>query len=182
MTETCSQIGSDYYYEGHDGYIPIMNIHEIFEVDKHIFIKSESMFTSKIIFHESRFEIVKANLRLELPDRLSIKQSEGKTLIKPLGRHDDFIKISGRLISLIDIRNGISGFISRNNLQRGLKVSSMKDVRLGHKVLIEVLIEHQHLFPDIINELTKTTSLSETYFDVRISSHLEMTELGKFKK
>lgn len=182
MTETCSQVASDYYHPGHDGYMPVMNIHNVYSDNDNYKIESQSMFSKKIVFIDSAIEIIDSPEKLTLFDNHKLKQIDDVTWLKPLGRKDDYIKVSGRLINLLDVRNVLSEFLTLKEAYRGVKVSSLGDVRLGHKVLVEVLEKHQGLIEQLREILKKHTSLGEKHFVIRVSNSLETTALGKFKK
>lgn len=176
MTEVCSQLASAKTTGPKN--LDVLSPHHVkTDNNQRLLVKSECLFTLKFI-QTDRFKIIEA---AELCDKdgyfLSHDRVElhGNT-VTPLGRLDDMIKISGRLISLLEMKN----LIERATLEQGIfqkaEIAIEEDERKGKKIVLYHLPEvnspqllEKYLLPIKIDEFREVTSL-------------QRTDLGKLKK
>ena len=110
MTELCSQIASCFCVKDDDGYMELLPIHKLNDVAGDIYVSSSALFTHEYFLKENEEWIVNSpgENGFLLPDKISHKMINGKTLLKPLGRRGDELKIKGKLFNFLEIKNMVS--------------------------------------------------------------------------
>ncbi len=174
MTEVCSQLASA---KAPGLGIELLPIHEIkTDKDERLWVKSSALFTLQFSLKE-KLHVTLANTLLDSEgffptnDRVSI---EGETFTH-LGRLDDQIKVSGKLISLISLKEKLYEFALKHNLYGSVELLFEADNRLGKKLVllhlptVQNIEEIKNLFSPLKVELREVTSFNRT-------------DLGKLKR
>lgn len=174
MTEVSSQLASA---KAPGQEIELLPIHEIkTDEDERLWVKSSALFTLQFSLKE-KLHVTLANSLLDSEgfyptnDRVSI---EGKRFIH-LGRLDDQIKVSGKLISLMSLKEKLYAFALKHDHYGSVELLFEADDRLGKKLVllhlpeVQNLEEMRNLFSPLKVELREVTSFNRT-------------DLGKLKR
>lgn len=173
MTEVCSQLASAKTPGLH---LEVLPIHQVRTNDEgRLFVKSEALFTSEFRIKE-KIEITPA---VSLLDHYGFYPTNDLVSLNPkfkhLGRIDDQIKVSGKLISPHELKEKVLSYALKNDLYGKLELTFVSDDRQGKKLIL------LHL-----PEITPTHELLELLSPIKIElqevSSFERTDLGKLKK
>ncbi len=93
----------------------------------------------------------------------------------PLGRIDDHVKISGRLISGNELKEKLSSYSLHHGIYEKVELTFMPDERIGNKVTLLALPGTESFFPELIK------LFSPVPLEIKTVSSFEKTELGKLK-
>lgn len=174
MTEVSSQLASA---KAPGQEIELLPIHEIkTDEDERLWVKSSALFTLQFSLKE-KLHVTLANSLLDKEgffptnDRVSL---EGKKFTH-LGRLDDQIKVSGKLISLMSLKEKLYEFALKHNQYESVELLFEADDRLGKRLTllhlpeVQNLEEMKNLFSPLKVELREVTSFNRT-------------DLGKLKR
>lgn len=181
MTETCSQIASRYCsLEKRDLFLDVLPIHRVIEEDSKTYIESSSLYTGKIVFSDGKIStsFINSN-RLELPDLLEVKTLESGQKLRPMGRKSDEIKIKGRLINFLEIKDIFEKICMQENCWGKAYIYSADDERLGKKLRILVEKSSQVEPLKIVDELSRVIPFLKSSLDFKSVDNLQKTALGK---
>lgn len=180
MTEACSQIASSFAVNSPQGYLQLLPIHSLNTDGESFSLQSSSLYTLELMYNSKTGEIVENRCEgtLLLPDKLSIKDG----LVKPLGRIGDEVKISGRLVSLLEIRNLAEKVFIDFGVYKFAKIETIKDERLGAELvlILDQKYEKAHLL--LLDKLNSLFDGPIKITSTRLVDSLEKTELGKMKR
>jgi o-succinylbenzoate---CoA ligase len=170
MTEVGSQLASQ---KNSQTKLEILDIHQI-KIDQNhrLWVKTPSLFSFEFQLRPD-FQLSYAKDEFDsegffpTKDRASILDND----FKHLGRLDDQLKISGRLISLFELKEKVHSYALKHDLFGKIEVQFKDDPRLGKKIII-----YHTPGISIPNNL-----LSPFQFETHELESLERTDLGKFK-
>jgi o-succinylbenzoate---CoA ligase len=147
--------------------------------DGRLGVKSDALFTMKVELRHDRFEpLWRAGDWYFTKDRASVRQVEsGTSWIKPLGRSDDEIKISGELVDLTSLNN----LFRRVSGMHESVILAQPEARRGHEI-VAVLPREAFLAADkwVANFNTQVLPVARVkalYF----VDNIPRTELGKVR-
>jgi o-succinylbenzoate---CoA ligase len=175
MTEVCSQLASA---RGPGLELEVLPIHQIrIDQDQRLTVKSEALFTLQ-------FEhLGKVTLASELSDPEGFYLTQDRATYEKgkflhLGRLDDQIKISGRLISFNEIKDLLSDYALKNGIYEEVEVILESDERKGLILVLLYLkrLEKKHLNP--LGELFHPLQIDQ----MREVGTFQRTDLGKLIK
>ena len=174
MTEVCSQLASSRILGSKE--LEILPIHQVKTLDQRLLVKSEALFTLQFVLKEKPLiqwakEFCDEDGYFQTQDRAEIQDGT----LRPLGRLDDQVKISGRLYHLLALKNSLEkAAIATGNYQK-VELQLENDERKGKKIVLyhlkgvhklDQVIEALELKPDEVVEVLS----------------FERTDLGKLKK
>ena len=178
MTEVCSQIAS--------GKIPgdralhILPLHKVkTDSENRLWVKTPSLFTLQFALTD-RINVTRKG---ELCDRDGYYKSqdrveiEGHSLIH-LGRIDDQIKVSGRLIDLQSMRNLLTSYAIEHGIYGKVEIDLESDERKGKVLGLSYLNGLEAIHIDDIKSLFLPVTIDRE----RKTESFDRTELGKLKK
>lgn len=175
MTEVCSQLASA---KTPGGTLEILPIHEIqIDTDQRLKVKSQALFTLQFEYQG------KTTLASELCDSHGFYLTQDRAMIKNevfehLGRLDDQVKISGRLVSFNELKDLLANYTLKNGIFDQVEISLKPDFRKG---LTLVLMHLKNVSKNHLDEIAKV--FHPLVFDETISlESFERTDLGKLKK
>ncbi|MGE3608182.1 MAG: AMP-binding protein [Bacteriovoracaceae bacterium] len=170
MTEVCSQLAA----QNSQGELEILPIHQVKIENERLKVKSPCLFTLQFTLKENP-EIVWAK---DLCDAEGFYPTQDRAelngkFLKHLGRMDDQIKVNGRLISLIELKDLLSKYLLENNLYGQAELQIEADERGGKSL---TLLHLNNLPPNLI----------EIFHPIKIQTRrveqFDRTDLGKLRK
>lgn len=170
MTEVCSQLASG---RKPGEKMEVLPIHEVKTREGRLLVKSMSLFTMQFKL-KGKMEIIYAS---DLCDEdgfyktNDLAEIEGPT-ITPLGRSDDQIKVSGKLVSMNILKERLYTYCLYHDLYGKAELVIETDERMG-KRLVLLHLQGAVIPADILAPLKP---------EFRQVSGLERTDLGKLKK
>jgi O-succinylbenzoic acid--CoA ligase len=172
MTEISSQLatGGD-LRQG----LQILPIHQVKQdAFQRLWVKTPTLFTAEFHLNEGR----KLTLAKEKFDEDEFYPLEDKVLIKgnriiPLGRMDGAFKISGRLVSFLDLKNLLDRFSLEHGIWGEIELTLTPDPRLGQKL---TLSHNPDINQDYIQKFLERISPIKVQ---DVESGIKRTELGK---
>lgn len=173
MTEVCSQLASSFVDENYDGFLDILPIHEV-SVNG---IKSESLYTSCIIFDDDTIEVFKAPLELKLQDKYEL--SKDGLRIKPLGRKDEYFNHKGKLYNKLQVLDSIQSIlISVGALEEG-QIKLEIDQEFGERPIL--CLSKNSLKKPIEELISQDKYLKSLSLEVREVDEIKKHSIGKIK-
>lgn len=170
MTEVCSQLASG---KSPGGELEILPLHQVKLVGGRLAVKSEALFTLQFRYGEG----------LELQKAQEFCDGEGYyltqdladvsgSILRPFGRVDDQIKISGKLVATNDLREKLYAFALEHGLYGKLELLIEEDERKGKELVL------LHL-PGVTPPVELFLPLKAK---VRAVDSFDRTDLGKLKR
>lgn len=175
MTEVCSQLASAKIPSGSLEILPIHQIH--ISEEQRLTVKSQALFTLQFEFQgkiTTATELCDENGFYLTQDRASFKDG----VFKHLGRLDDQVKISGRLISFNELKDLLSDYTLKNGIFDQVEISLKDDSRKG---LALVLMHLKTVSPQHLEEIVKVF-LPLKVDEILSVESFQRTDLGKLKK
>lgn len=175
MTEVCSQLASAKVTKGPLEILPIHKIH--IGSDQRLTVKSEALFTLQFEFQgkiTTASELSDESGFYLTQDRASFKNG----VFKHLGRLDDQVKISGRLVSFNELKDLLSDYTLRNGIFDQVEISLRADNRKG---LALVLMHLQSVAAKHLEEIERIF-LPLKFDEILSVESFQRTDLGKLKK
>jgi o-succinylbenzoate---CoA ligase len=176
MTEICSQLASA--TSPGEKYLTVLKPHQIqTDSEQRLRVKSECLFTLQFEIGESfsvrhAREFCDENGYFLTQDRV---EAQAGTL-KPLGRLDDRLKISGRLIDFLELKNQMEKALLSLGYFQKAELAVEDDERLGKKLILYYL-------SDIHDPHQLARSIAPVKIEeYRQVSSFQRTDLGKLKK
>jgi O-succinylbenzoic acid--CoA ligase len=170
MTEVGSQLASQKTPEGP---LELLDIYKIkIDKDERLWVKTPSLFDFEFTLSPS-FEIEYAR---DLLDSEGFFPTKDRALMENnhlthLGRLDDYLKISGRLVSLFELKEKLYAFALKHNLYQKVEIKIEEDPRIGKKIIL-LHLPGTSLPPDLLSPFS---------FEAREVNAFERTDLGKLK-
>jgi O-succinylbenzoic acid--CoA ligase len=174
MTEVSSQLASASTPGGDLEVLPIhqVKIHE----DERLWVKSSSLFTLQFVLRDDELEITEAQSLLDsegfYPTSDIVSLDQGFT---HQGRLDDQLKVQGRLISLLSLREKLASYALSNDLYGKLEMILEPDERSGKRIIL------LHL-PDFYKSSEIQALFSPLKIFFREVESFQRTDLGKLKR
>lgn len=173
MTEVCSQLASG--KTAYSKQLEILPIHQVKIDNGRLMVKSQSLFTLQFVLKEKGI----VNLASEFTDTdgyyLTNDTAEvSGNLLTPLGRLDDQIKMNGRLISLLSLKEKLFNYLLEKNLFGKMELALVDDEREGKKVYL-LHTPETSLSPELQNLFHPLKIYSKEV------ASFERTDLGKLK-
>jgi len=171
MTEVCSQLASAQVVGGD---LKVLSPHEIkIDASQRLWVKSQCLYT----FEFKLIDKVHLAHSKELLDEFGFYPTQDlaqydQSNLLPLGRLDDQLKISGRLVSFNALKEKLYQYALENNLYGKVELMHFADERSGKKLRV-LHLPGITLREDLFAPLT---------FETMEVSAFERTDLGKLKK
>lgn len=157
MTEVCSQLATasagDY-----PSMLPVLNIHDVKLFDGVLGIKSRSLFSAYFYLEKDRFIQKLPNLTdgyFITQDLARIEILNKETLIRPLGRVGDEVKINARLVNLLPIKNLFADICDELAILNRAELVIVDDERAGKCFELWIENEIKAVEPKIKDGLSK---------------------------
>lgn len=173
MTEVCSQLASA---KAPGGVLSVLPIHQIkTDPEGRLLVKSDSLFTLEFKCKES----LELRFSFDLIDEDGFYPTQDRVLwdgmnFSHLGRFDDQIKSSGKLVGLLELKDRLAEFALANGLYEKIELILEEDERLGKKIVIL----HQTDIPE--------DAVREIFHPLRVHfktvEFFQRTDLGKLKQ
>ncbi len=183
MTECCSQVATATLKSLESHEFPALRVLPHIEVklddDGQLAIQSPALFTMRLDFYPDHNEPMwRVGDWYITKDRADITQ-EGDTVswLKPTGRSDDEIKISGELVNLAELNK----LFHRVSGMSEVAILSQKDSRRGHEIVValpeEAILASAKWIEAFNREVVPVGKIMASYFVEKIPR----TELGKVR-
>jgi O-succinylbenzoic acid--CoA ligase len=183
MTECCSQVATAPLESLQRMDFPEMRVLPHIEVkndsEGFLAIQSEALFTMRVDCHPQHYENLKrVGDWYVTKDRADLRtEGESQVWLRPRGRSNDELKISGELVNLLDL-NGL--FYRISGLSEAV-ILAQKNERRGHDIVVVLPRESYEVSGQWIEkfnrEVVPVAKIMATYFVDKIPR----TELGKVK-
>ncbi len=181
MTEVCSQIASSFWQSSNNGFLQVLNAHNVHLRSDEVFISSSCMYSYEMILDNENFLISKAPKLLPLPDRVEVLELNNKVFIKPLGRIGSEFKSKGRLYNFFELKERVDKILIKYKVKNNVELC-LKDHDREGKVLEIVSEESVTNIHFIIEEINNAIPKSIKIDDLKVVPALKRTSIGKFKK
>lgn len=176
MTEVCSQLATNPPGEYRDEF-KVYDIHDIKLQNSKLTIKSKSIFTAMYEFKNESFKKIIPHFEQDYfvtNDMAQLIDKDGDLYIKPLGRLGDEVKINGRLINLLSLKNKVSEICHSLGVLNQIELVVVDDQRSGKA--FELWVEE--------NAISKLDFVLEQIIEIRVSNirrfeKLPRNNLGK---
>lgn len=184
MTEVCSQLATSFHKEmdQNNGFLKILPPHNVKTLENRLIVKSPSLFTQSYLFDGKEFRSINSEYSegYFVTNDL-VELSSDKKYLKPIGRFGNEIKIKGRLINIVKLKNILAQECQRLSIFNQVEIVITPDHRQGRQ--LELWLEHSvKQFEKRLMELIKinTDNLLKVS-QVRYFDKLPRTKLGKLK-
>lgn len=178
MTELSSQIASSYYKDIKDGYLEVLPLHKI----KDQMITSKSLFSALCVFDGNKHIIThNESDTFKLPDRFDLINGDIQ-YIKPLGRLDEMIKLKGRLVNFLELKDQMHEVFMRLQIYGRIEMVLVTNTLAGTQIDLYAensLKLHQQT---IHNSLIEELPFLENLITFRFFDELPKTSIGKIKR
>ena len=172
MTEVSSQLatGGD-LRQG----LQLLPIHQVKQdTEQRLWVKTPTLFTVEFQFNHG-WKLTRAKEKFDadeyypLEDKVRIQGNR----IFPLGRIDGGFKISGRLVSFLDLKNILDKFSLEHGIWGEIELTLSSDPRLGQQLTLSHTPEMSQIYIQRFLELISPVKIQ------KVVSGIKRTELGK---
>lgn len=182
MSELSSQIATSRFKDMKNGFMEVLPIHKLKETSSGVAVDSTALFTKRLdILNKAEVKVADST-NFTLPDLVELSNDKGRVFLKPLGRVDDVIKISGRLFHLNLIKEELANELITADILDKIHLSAITDERLGKIIQINYLETAEKEINRVKLILNDTLKISADYFTFNKSDEFSKTSLGKIKK
>lgn len=184
MTEVCSQLATSFYKDDNqqDGFLKILPLHSVKTVNSRLMIQSPSLFTQCYLLEEDNFKVLSSDFSEDyfITNDL-VELNEDATYLKPMGRFGSEIKVKGRLVDIVRVKNIFAQECQKLAIFNQAEIVITPNQRQGKQLELWIeksVSEHEQMLVALIKKTSdKLLSVSEVrYFD-----KLPRTKLGKLK-
>lgn len=180
-TELSSQIATSFARDVKDGFLKVLDIHKVYLKDEVSYISSPSLFSKEIILNQNDFIITDANEEFPLPDYVELISKNDAIYLKPLGRITDELKIKGRLLNFLNIKDYSYSLFAKLDILYKADIQVAESHRLGKEILIILEKSESDKSTTIINKISD--QFDRLFIPkVILVDKLELTTSGKIKK
>lgn len=185
MTEVCSQLATSHFLDEQqqNGFLKVLPVHDVKTIDNRLMVKSCALFTECYQFNGVQFESISSDFLdgYFVTNDLVQMEINDNTLIRPQGRFGNEIKIKGRLVNIMMLKNSFAKTCEDMHIFNQAEIVIVPDSRQGKQ--LELWLENSLKdLEEKLKEVIKTESdnllkVSRVqYFD-----KLPRTKLGKLK-
>lgn len=178
MTEVCSQIATSKFSKEDKLFIELLPIHQM--KDEKLY--SSSLLTGTMHFKQNKSELsMHTDSCLTLPDDFIMHQTK-TNWIKPLGRKDDYIKIKGRLLNAVDLKNEIQKIFLQFDIFDKIELQMIENSQTGKKIHFLAELEIEKFKKTLSDTILDQLPFLKNCFEFKFVKELPRTGIGKVKR